>query len=134
MTKRLQKDFQETVKTWNNKPGFTRTVSSNARQILGEVFTTNKIYGYVSNGTKGHFVAPRNKRALAFKSQYKAKSSPSRIPSKAGGASGNTVFSKGHFVRGIDAREFPKQIKDDTESRFERFMSNAMENAIVEVD
>ena len=92
------------------------------------------MYGYVSNGTKAHFVAPKRAPFLAFSSKYKAKTSPGRIPSRAGGASGNTAFSKGHFVRGIDAREFPKQIKDDTESRFERFMSNAMENAIVEVE
>ena len=112
VTQRLQRDFQDTVKTWNNQPVFTRTVSSSTNKIVGEVYTSNKIYGYVNNGTKAHFIAPKNVRALRFRSRYTAKTSPGRIFAKNGGASGNFVFSKGHMVKGIQARKFDKQIAD----------------------
>ena len=131
-TQIVSRDFQETVKTWNNKPGFDRDVSSNANAIVGEVKTDNEIYRYVSNGTKRHFVAPRRARALRFRTGYTAKSSPSRISSRNGGASGNFAFSKGHFVSGIKARKFDKQIKDFREKKFSEVMLNALEDALLE--
>lgn len=131
-TKLVQKEFAETYQTWQHKPSFVRLVTTQGGKVIGEVSTGDKIYTYVSGGTKRHFVAPRRASRLAFRSQYRAKSSPSRIPSGSGGASGSMVFSRGHFVSGIDARKFDKQIKNDTESRFRDYMLNAFENAFLE--
>ena len=117
----------ETTKTWDTKPGFERSVSSTNNKITGEVSTTNKIYGYVSDGTKDHFVRPKNANALRFNSKYSAKTSPGRISARGGGRSGNIVFSKGHMVKGIKARKFDKQIKDLTEDRFKELFFEALD-------
>ena len=132
-TKLVLKEFQETTQTWDNKPSFDRLVTTNGFKVVGEVSTSNKIYRYVSNGTRRHFVAPRRANALRFRSQYTAKSAPGRIPSRSGGASGNFVFSRGHYVNGIEARKFDTQIKKDTEQRFKDYMLNAFENALLGV-
>jgi hypothetical protein len=131
-TKLVLKEFQETVQTWREKPSFTRLVTTSGNKIIGEVSTTNKIYVFVSGGTKGHRVPKSGFANLRFRSQYTAKTSPGRIPSGSGGASGNYVYSRGHFVKGIKARKFDKQIMDDTEKRFKDYMLNAFENAILE--
>ena len=132
-TKLVLKEFQETTQTWSNKPSFDRLVTTNGFRIVGEVSTGNKIYRYVSSGTKRHFVGPRNATRLRFRNQYTAKSDPGRIPSRSGGASGNFVFSRGHYVNGIEARKFDTQIKKDTEQRFKDYMLNAFENALLGV-
>lgn len=132
-TKLVLKEFQETTQTWNGKPSFDRLVTTSGFRVIGEVSTSNKIYRYVSNGTKRHFVGPRNSTRLRFRSQYTAKSAPGRIPSRSGGPSGNFVFSRGHYVSGIEARKFDAQIKKDTEQRFKDYMLNAFENALLGV-
>lgn len=126
----MNAEFQETVQTWNHKPSFSRTVITKGDIVEGEVSTKDKIYGYVSEGTKRHFVTPRRARKLSFRSVYNAKTKPGKIPSGGGGASGNTVFSNGHWVKGIEAREFPKHIKKDTEDRFDQYMNEALSNIL----
>lgn len=131
----MSKEFKETTKTWKsrNRPNFSPKIKTAKNKVTGEVSTTAKVYRYVSEGTKRHFVAPKNGRALAFRSKYTAKTSPGRIPARSGGGSGGTVFSRGHWVKGINARKFDEQIKDDTEDRFNQYMNQALENAILEV-
>lgn len=130
----MLKNFQETTKTWRSQPAFKRVVfSRGTNAIAGEVSTTNKIYGYVSNGTKTHFIAPRRVRALRFRSGYTAKTSSRRISARSGGRSGPFVYSRGHIVKGIRPRKFDTQIKKLLEPRFFEIMANSMEDAILEV-
>lgn len=132
-TKLVLKEFDETVQTWSNKPAFTRTVATRGKKIEGEVSTKNKIYGFVSGGTVAHTIFPRRAKRLAWQLFYTPKTTVGKIPSKAGGPSGAMQFSRGHRVSGITARKFDKQIKDDTEERFYKYMYRALESALLEV-
>lgn len=100
-------------------------------KIYGEVYTINEIYGYVNDGTDGHIVAPKNKPFLAFQPNYTAKTSPSRISARAGGAKGGYVYTrKGHYVKGIKAREFDKQIAKLRKESFENDMGEALDDLL----
>lgn len=118
----IEKDFESTVQTWDTKVKFSKNVKSRSNRVEGKVDTDNKIYGYVSNGTNDHFVAPRRASALRFQPNYKTKTRRGKIPSRAGGASGSFVFSKGHMVKGIKARKFDLQIKEKREKEFSKRM------------
>ena len=68
---------------------------------------------FVSKGTRPHRIAPRNAPALAFQTGYRAKTTPSAIPSRSGGAFGPTVFvSRAVQHPGIKARNVDSQIAD----------------------
>lgn len=122
----MDKDFQSSVKDWKTKVDFDKEVRTKNNAIEGEESTDNDIYRFVSAGTKRHYVAPRRARVLAFQPNYKSKSVAGTIPSRSGGASGNTVFSKGHYVSGIKAREYPKQIAKKRMKDFVKIMTNAV--------
>ena len=125
-------DFKETVQTWKKKhqPKFEPKVKATKKMIKGEVSTVRKIYGYVSNGTKDHFIAPKNARMLRFKSKYTAKTAVGRIPSSTGGASGKFAFSRGHMVKGIKPRNFPLQIRNKREQDFKDALIAGLEKII----
>jgi hypothetical protein len=110
-TRIIKRDFQSTVRTWSTQPFFER---KGARKIFGTlkqtVKTDDKIYFFVDQGTTRHWVGPRSAKALRFQSGYKAKTRLGVIGSRAGGAFGPFVGSKGHWVKGIAARKFAKTI------------------------
>jgi len=101
-------DFQTTVATWDSKPKFDIERVPGAR-VVG---TDDENYGRVNEGTPAHRVQPRRAGGvLAFKPKYQAKSRVRHIGSQAGGPSGDTIFSRGHWVSGIEAREFDAAIE-----------------------
>jgi hypothetical protein len=122
----MDKDFQSSVKDWKTKVDFDKEVRTKNNAIEGEEGTDNDIYRFVSAGTKRHYVAPRRAKVLAFKPNYKTKSVAGTIPSRSGGASGNMAFSKGHYVSGIKAREYPKQIAKKRMKDFVKIMTDAI--------
>ena len=126
----LLSEFELTTAFWERKVKFERLISVGPTSIDILVATDDEVYGYVNNGTEDHYVAPIYVDALAFQSIYAAKSSPNRIASHKGGASGPTVFSTdGHYVEGIEPRDFDKQIKKEMEPKFKKEMQNAMKRA-----
>ena len=131
-TKLVSKYFRTTTQTWkkSHQPKFNPHVRVSKKAITGTVSTTARIYRYVSEGTKRHYVRPRRAGSLAFPSGYTAKTSQGNIPARNGGSSGNTVFSRGHWVSGIKARKFDIQIRDDTADRFEQYMNFAIQNSV----
>ena len=121
------------MQTWSkkNQPKFKPHVKTTKFRVTGRVSTVAEVYRFVSEGTKGRFVAPKNGKVLRFKSGYKAKTSPGRIPSRSGGSFGSNAFSKGHRVSGIKARKFDKQVKEDTKDRFKMYMNQGLEDALL---
>lgn len=104
-------DFKKTTRTWKDKPTFRKVGPRTKGDGLEvEVFTENLIYFFLTRGTRSHPVAPKRAKALRFKSGYKAKTRVKVIGSRGGGGFGATVFSKGHRVKGIKARDFDKVI------------------------
>lgn len=122
----VHSDFMMTVSTWKHKIKFTNKTHRKRKVIEGEVLTGYKRYAYVNNGTKGHYVYPKNASALRFRSSYTAKTRAGDLISRGGGASGARVFSKGHWVKGIEARNFDKEIKALREKDFLSYMEKPL--------
>lgn len=125
----MKRHYEATVETWTRKPKFTLTVKVTREKITILVTTKDKIYEYVSLGTKRHWVGPKNKRALKFQAGYSPKTRRGLVGSVPGGASGDFVFSSGHYVGGIKAREFDKSIAKVWRRAFAKRMQGALRRA-----
>lgn len=112
-------DFRKTTRTWTNKPTFRK---AGPRGGAVDVFTSNRIYFFLTRGTKRRFVAPRKAKALRFKAGYNAKTRPRVIGSRGGGAFGPTAFSKGHWIKGIKARDFDTEIQKRRQKTLNNFI------------
>ncbi len=115
----IRSDFRKTVRTWTDKPAF-RKVGPQHGAV--EVFTTNRIYFFLNDGTRRHFVAPRKAKALRFQAGYTAKTRPRTIGSRGGGSFGPTRFSLGHEVSGIKARKFDETIAERRQKTLRNFI------------
>lgn len=123
-------DFEVTTYTWNKRPKFQRLVSVGPNSVDILVGTDDEIYKYVDEGTKRHFVAPKNAPALAWQTGYKPKTVSGKMIAQAGGAFGPYAFdAKGHFVSGIKARKFTKTIQKMWDKKFKTRMEKAMKEA-----
>lgn len=103
----IRGDFGKTTATWTNKPVFKK---EGPRGGAVDVFTGNRIYFFLTRGTRSHFVSPKRASALRFKAGYRSKTRVQVIGSRGGGSFGPTAFSKGHRVKGIKARDFDEVI------------------------
>ena len=74
--KEVAKDFDSTVKTWDNQPKFDKEFESSKSRIRIFVGTGDAIYGYVSEGTKPHRIMPKRGKVLRFQGTYTAKTAP----------------------------------------------------------
>ena len=129
----VKKEYEKTTKTWKRKPefevliGLTRGSGGSASVLVG---TDNEIYGYVDEGTKGHYVPKSGAATMAFQPGYKAKTAPRKIGSSAGGAFGDKIVRRGRWwVKGIVAREFSPTIQKRRRKPFTRRMVKAMQKA-----
>lgn len=121
----LTKDFEKTTATWEHEVEFESTVTV-GKTVNLTVGTDDEIYRYVDKGTRRHFIKPKKAGGvLAFPGgKYRAKSKPRFIGSMAGGSSGATAFSKGHWVSGIKPRKW-------TEELFKRWRSRIYNSVTV---
>lgn len=107
----IDADFQKTVRTWERPAAFQIDGPDLiGGDLVGKVFTTSEIYGYVNFGTKPHDIYPKTAKVLRFQSSYKPKTRPNIIGSSGGGASGPDVFSQHVHHPGTEARNFDKEI------------------------
>lgn len=123
------KDFDKTVKTWNHKPTFAGGVTVKGQQIAVEIKTDDEVYGYVTEGTKKHIIRPVRAKRLRFQKNYKAKTTPRVIGSKAGGPSGKEVFAKVVHHPGTKARKFHETIAKKWKPEFSKRMQAALNRA-----
>lgn len=122
----IQRDFEKTVKTWKRKPVFKLKVTLNNAESIVTVSTTDKVYGYVDEGTLPHIIRPKRKRALYFRGTFRAKTTPHVINSKAGGSSGQAVFTNEVHHPGTEAREFSR----DIQAKYQPILKKRIEQAI----
>jgi hypothetical protein len=122
------RDFESTVATWSTQVGFDVKLTT-GQAITLKVSPSGsgaEIWGHVNEGTRPHIIRPRNARALAFRSNYRAKTAPGRIRSGAGGSRGASVFSQQVFHPGSEGRDFTGLIADKWKPEFKRIGENAM--------
>lgn len=123
----IKKDFEKTVKTWDNKPKFEIIVAVGPKSIDIFIGTDDEVYGYVDKGTKEHIIQPKKPGGtLAFQSQYKPKTIPNMIGSRSGGSSGETRFAKWVIHPGTKARNFSKIIKKKWARIYKRRIEKAL--------
>lgn len=124
----IKKDFERTTLTWRKRPIFEMLMDLRGGPAVF-VYTDNKIYSYVSEGTPEHLILPVDARALRFRAGYIAKTKPGIIQSFAGGPYGKVVFSAGVLHPGTEARKFDKIIERKWRPRFKKRMEKAMRRA-----
>lgn len=125
----VERDYKETVKTWERKPEFETIISLRGGKAEFLVGTSDLIYKYVDEGTKPHPIFPKKAKFLRFQSGYQAKTTPGIIGSKAGGRSGSEVFSRGVMHPGSKPRKFSELINKKYKSRFKDKMHDSMKRA-----
>lgn len=128
-------DFEVTTYTWKKRPKFQKLFSVGPNSVDILVGTDDEIYKYIDEGTKAHFVAPKNAPALAWQTGYKPKTVVGKMIAQPGGAFGAYAFdARGHMVSGIKARKFTKTIQKSWEKKFKTRMEKAMKEAAKESD
>ena len=125
----VERDYKETVKTWETKVEFETIVSLRGGKAEFLVGTNSKIYEYVDKGTKPHIIRPKKAKMLRFQSGYSAKTTPGIISSSSGGRSGDIIYSKGVMHPGTKARKFSEVINKKYERKFKDEMHAAMRRA-----
>ena len=118
-------DFEVTTQTWEHQPEFAITKLNAVDRVIG---TTDRIYGFVNDGTPPHLIYPKNGRALTFMGPYRAKTRPAQIRSYKG-ATGNTITYTRAPVQhpGTDARSFDQAIKNKWVRRSQETVQRAVD-------
>lgn len=123
-------DFEKTTKTWKHKPTFKFKVTENGQQTTVTVSTTDKIYGFVDQGTEAHIIKPKHAKVLAFPGgKYRAKTKPHVIGSTTGGASGKTEFVPEVHHPGTEPRYFARDIQAKWQPRLKKDIEQAIARA-----
>lgn len=130
----IREDFNSTVETWHDKPTFepfsAQPVVTGDIAVV-ETTTTDKVYGWVSKGTKAHIIKPINGPLLVFPGTFTPKTMPGVILAGPG-FSGPPIERRGmEGVRhpGVEPREFPESIKDRQEKHAISIIKIAMSSA-----
>ena len=128
--KDVVEQYERTTKTWKRKPEFEVLVDVSGGDASVLVGTDDEIYGYVDEGTEGHYVPKSGVATMKFRPGYKAKTTPKKIKSYKGGAFGDKIVRRGRWwVKGIVAREFSPTIQKRRRKPFTRRMVKAMQAA-----
>lgn len=135
----IHADFKKTTATWQHKVEFEVAVSLALGGASVHVITTDRIYGYVNDGTvphpifAGYYTGLSSKRALSFqwggKGSYRAKTTPGFIGSQPGGPTGPRVAKPYVQHPGSKARGFDVAIQKRWEPEFKTRMEQGMSDA-----
>lgn len=108
------KQLERATNAWEHKPDFDTRMTVVAGGIAFDVFPVGpnkQIFIWVDNGTRRHWVAPVKAGALAFQ-RYRPHTRPGGGYGGYGSSYGPVMFSKGHYVSGIEPREFTRLAAD----------------------
>ena len=126
----IKKEYKKTTKTWRRQPEFEVLIGLTGKDASVLVGKSSRIYGYVDKGTRDHYVPRSGVATMAFRPGYRAKTTPGKIGSGSGGASGTRIVRRGRWmVRGIKARGFSPAIQKRRRKPFTRGMIRAMQRA-----
>lgn len=119
-------DFDVTTQTWKSRPSFEIERRGNDTAV----FTANKIYLFIDEGTTPHVIRPKNGKVLVFPGgKYTPKTRVRAIASRPGGSSGESVAAKVVHHPGTDAREFSDVIQQKWQKRYPEIMQRSINAA-----
>lgn len=124
--KNIKREFEATTRTWRHKPTFI--IDHNATEP--NVYTFDKIYAYVSGGTRPRTIKPRKAKLLRFNSVFRAKSVPNKLTARAGFSGPPVAFRKEVKHPGIKARHFDKLIQGRSQGRFIRLIERRIRERV----
>lgn len=122
----VRQQFLNTVETWNHRPTFLIRRSPGVR----EIFTVDKIYAYVSQGTRPHIIRPKNAKALHFfRTGFRAKSRVRLISrsNKGAVATKDETYTQLVYHPGTQAREFAEAIQEKWQKELPTQMQRAID-------
>ena len=129
--KLIQKDFQKTTRTWNTKVIFTVvTMKTSGQDLEGVTGTDNRIYLYVTRGTKPHLIRAKNGKTLSFFSKYRVKTRRRVIRSYKGGGYGKRAFAKVVNHPGTEARQFEEAIAEKNQAVFQKKVNDGLQRVL----
>jgi len=125
--------FKDATRTWSPSVAYfveKDKVTLSSRYLKLTVWAEDERLAWVNDGTKRHWVGPKNASVLAFPTQYVAKSSPGSLSAKGGFRGGPMGYSKGHYVSGIKPRKFNEGILKKYGPKFYPIMYRALMRGI----
>lgn len=125
----MVRDFKRTTSTWTKQPNFVQVVID-GNDLIAAAGTDNRIYGYVTRGTRAHIIRPRRAKMLAFRVGYRAKTTPRTLGSRRGGASGAQVYAQLVLHPGTEARQFEEEIVRRRQKSFQRKVGAVIKRSI----
>lgn len=115
----IEEDFMKTTDTWDdNHPEFEIVPSGNYQL---DIYTENRIYGYLDRGTEPHTIAAKKAPTLAFPTQpaFLSKSKPNSLSVRRGKKPvTGFAFPKVVSHPGFPARNYAKLIAKKAGKRF----------------
>lgn len=119
-------DLRRVVATWNTAVAFRSRIEFSRGDLVLYVFTDNKIFKFVNDGTKSHVIVPRRARALRVKFGFTPKTRYKDLNSSAGGYQGPFVLRKFVSHPGTAARDFTGALADKYRIRYHTIMTKAL--------
>lgn len=119
-------DFDKTVATWNDKPGFD--VKADLKGV--SITTGDENYQRVDKGTRAHIIVPHGSYPLRFKVGGRAKTRPGVIGSS-GGSKGNEWVSSDRVKHpGTRARKFSETISKKYQGKVNTYFKKMLRVAV----
>ena len=122
------KDFNATVRTWNDPPKFR---VRNIKQGF-EITTNSKIYRWVDEGTREHKIPKSPRLTTWVGGKYTPKTQPGlkRFTSRKGGLANSRYVTTEQVIHpGTEAREFSSRIRDKWRARMQDQIRAALQRA-----
>lgn len=126
----IRENFEDTVKTWSNKPSFqpTPVIPKVSMDFISvETSVVDDVYTILNEGSKKNYpIQAVNAKALYYPGTFVAKTSPGIIHSGVGFSGPPMVITNRVIHPGIEARKFDETIKDKQEKNAKVILDRAM--------
>lgn len=124
-------DFDVTTRTWRHRPGF---LIKTPKYGIRDIYTLDKIYSYVSGGTRRHVIRAKKKggRLAFFRSGFRPKSRHRYIGSNKGRRA-NKDFTMPEAVMhpGTKARELDEAVKDKWQKQLSKTLQRSIDAEVL---
>lgn len=123
----MTSDLKNVTKDWTHPPTVEMKISLTRTDPKAgvEVSVDSAVLHMLDVGTKGHMVRPVKAPRLAWQTGYQQKTHPGRLWSNPGGKSGPWATSMGHWIRGIQPRNYSEAMAARWDKPFVERMQDA---------
>lgn len=114
----MKKDLEQAFLTWSKRPVVQMKIHLTRTDPKAgvEVYVDDPVVYMLNVGTKRHYVEPNKAPRLAWQVGFTTKTLPRKLTSRKGGKYGNVWrTSMGHWIKGVDPREWDKALADKWE-------------------